>query len=97
PPIITTSTNRIDCRKAKVEGVTKPESAAKRAPASPAQAAESAKASALIATGLRPTDSAATSESFTARIAEPQAERDRHQKPSTNSAHSAMANSATPR
>src|SRR6185295_10180031 len=28
PPIITTSTNRIDCEKAKVDGVTKPESAA---------------------------------------------------------------------
>ena len=42
PPTITTSTKRIDCRKAKVEGVTKPESGANSAPARPAQAAESA-------------------------------------------------------
>ena len=97
PPTITTSTNRIDCMKAKVEGVTKPDSGAKRAPARPAQAADSAKASVLMATGFRPTDSAATSESFTARIAEPQEERCSRQKPSTSSAHSAIASSATPR
>ena len=72
PPMITTSTNRIDCENAKVDGVTKPDSAAKNAPATPAQNAEMAKAAVLMRTGSRPIDSAAISESFTARIAAPQ-------------------------
>jgi hypothetical protein len=41
PPMITTSTNRIDCENVNVEGVTKAESAANSAPASPAHAAKS--------------------------------------------------------
>ena len=49
PPMITTSTNRIDCEKAKVEGVTKPDSAANSAPATPAHTAEMANAAVLIA------------------------------------------------
>lgn len=50
-----------------------------------------------MATGLRPMDSAAISESFTARIAEPQAERDRRQNANTSTPVSTMASSATPR
>ena len=72
PPMITTSTNRIDWENAKVEGVTKPDSGAKNAPATPAYTAEIVNAAVLIATGFRPIDSAATSESFTARMAPPQ-------------------------
>ena len=71
PPMITTSTKRIDCENENVDGVTKPESDAKNAPATPAYTAEMAKASVLMRTGSRPIDSAATSVSFTARIAAP--------------------------
>ena len=77
--------------------MTKPESGANSAPARPAQAAESVKASVFTATGLSPTDSAATSESFTARIAAPQEERARRVKAKSTSAQAAMASSATPR
>ncbi len=75
PPIMTTSTNRIDCPKPKVCGVTKPASGANRPPAAPAHSAETAKAAHLIATGSRPIASAAVSESRTARIAAPQVPR----------------------
>jgi len=61
----------MDCENAKVDGVTNCESGAKNAPASPASSAESANAMVLIAIGSRPIDCAATSESFTARIAAP--------------------------
>ena len=81
PPMITTSTKSSDCEKVKVEGVTKPESGAKSAPASPAQTAEMAKAAVLMRSGSSPIDSAATSESFTARIAAPQRLRARSPKP----------------
>ena len=62
----------MDCENANVDGVTKPDSAKKNAPATPAQNAESAKAAVLMRTGSRPIDSAATSESFSARTAAPQ-------------------------
>ena len=51
PPIITTSTNRIDCRNANELGVTNPDSGANRPPANPASAAETAKATVLTAAG----------------------------------------------
>ncbi len=71
PPMITTSTKRIDCENAKVDGVTNAESEANMPPASPAHAADAANAAVFTATGFSPIDSAAVSESFTARIAAP--------------------------
>ena len=61
----------MDCENAKVDGVTKPDSGANNPPASPAQAAEMTKAAAFSVTGFSPTDSAAVSESRTARMARP--------------------------
>ena len=61
----------MDCENANVEGVTNPDRGANRPPASPAHTAEMAKAAAFIVTGLSPTDSAAVSESLTARMARP--------------------------
>ena len=55
--------------------MTKPESGANKPPAAPAHRAEIANAAVLIATGSRPIDSAAVSESRTARIAAPQVPR----------------------
>src|SRR4051812_23889561 len=97
PPTITTSTNRIDCINAKLDGVTNPDSGANSAPASPAQAADKVNASALTATGLSPIDSAAISESFTARIDEPHDDRASRENPKSTSAHSAIDSRATPR
>src|SRR5499426_2744083 len=97
PPIITTSTNRIDCENENVDGVTKPDSGANSAPASPAQAAETANATVFTATGFSPIDSAAVSESFTARIAAPQSLfASRHEAP-RRTAVTTIAMSATPR
>ena len=79
PPMITTSTNRIDCENPNVDGVTKPESEANRPPARPAHAADAANAAVFTVTGLSPIDSAATSESLTARIAAPHSLRARRQ------------------
>ena len=73
PPTITASRNRIDCEKGKESGATNIISGAKIAPASPAKAAEIAKAAVLMLTGLRPTERAAVSLSRTATIALPQA------------------------
>ena len=70
---MTTSTNSSDCENAKVDGVTKPDSGANSPPAMPAQAADAANANTLTHRGSRPIDSAAVSESFTARMARPQA------------------------
>ena len=72
PPIITTSTNRIDWPKPKVCGVTKPDSGANSPPAAPAQSADTANATVLMRSGSSPIDSAAVSLSRTARIAAPQ-------------------------
>ena len=77
PPIITTSTNRIDCTKLKVCGVTKPDSGAnRRARRRREQRPTRAKATVFSASGFRPIDSAAVSASRTARIAAPQVPRD---------------------
>ena len=97
PPMTTASTKRIDCEKAKVDGVTKPESGAKSAPAAPAHTAEMANAAALIATGSRPIDSAAVSVSRTARIAAPHRLRASRQKPKVTTAARTMLRMATPR
>ena len=78
PPSITTSTNRIDCTKPKVCGVTKPDKGANSPPASPAQAADSANATTFTASGFRPIDSAEVSLSRTARSAAPQVPRESH-------------------
>ncbi|MNT12374.1 hypothetical protein D3C72_1472990 [compost metagenome] len=72
PPIITTSTNRIDCRNENIPGVTMPCNGANSPPASPARAAENAKPTVLTTSGLTPMDAAAVSLSRTARIAAPQ-------------------------
>src|SRR5690606_14863677 len=76
PPISTTSTNRIDWMKLKVLGVTNVDSGAYNPPAAPAQAADTAKATVFVTSGLMPTDSAAISLSLTARMAAPQVPRD---------------------
>ena len=62
-----------------MDGVTKPDSGANSAPARPAHAADTANAMVLIVTGLRPIDSAAVSESRTARIALPHGPAERRQ------------------
>ena len=95
--MITTSTNRIDCENVKVDGVTKPDSGANSPPASPAQAAETANATVFTATGFNPIDSAAISESFTARIAAPQSLRASRENAYTSTAAAAIDSRATPR
>src|SRR5688572_10467303 len=97
PPIMTTRTKRIDWENVNVDGVTKAESGAKSAPASPAQAADTVNATVFTATGLRPTDSAAVSESLTARIAAPQLDLERRQNASSTTAATTIVASATPR
>src|SRR4029077_19223956 len=72
PPTITASRNKIDCENGKLSGATKANSAANKPPATPVNAADSAKAMVFTTTGLKPTARAATSESRTASIAMPQ-------------------------
>ena len=99
PPIMTTSTKRMDCTKPKVCGVTKPDSGANSAPAAPAHTAETAKATVFSASGFRPIDSAAVSESRTARSAAPQvplASRAQAARPTPTAASASSATARSP-
>ena len=68
-----------------------------QAPATPAHAAEIANAAVFTRTGVEPIDSAATSESFTARIAAPRSLRARSQNAAAAPRRARWPASATPR
>src|SRR5450830_2168273 len=94
PPTTTTSTNRIDCMKPKVSGVTNVDNGANKQPARPASMADTAKATVLITNGLRPMDSDAVSLSLTARIAAPQVPRASQQNAASKTAALQIASNA---
>ena len=72
PPTITTRRNKIDWKNENELGLTNAVIGANKPPASPAAAADSAKAMVRMVTVLRPIDCPAISESRTARMARPQ-------------------------
>ena len=72
PPIITTSTNRIDWNSENDDGAMNSVSGAKKAPAIPPRTAERVKASVRVASGSKPTPPRPSSASRTARKARPQ-------------------------
>src|SRR5712671_2665867 len=74
PPTTQENRNRIDCENGNESGATNASKDAKMPPATPANAAESMKATALTLTGLSPIERAAISASRTATIALPQAD-----------------------
>ncbi|MNQ91371.1 hypothetical protein D3C85_1067480 [compost metagenome] len=72
PPTITASTNRMDWENGKDSGLMNISKGASKLPASPVNAADRANARVLLMTGLKPSERAAISDAFTARMALPQ-------------------------